>query len=114
MPTTQTEAVLNHHIDAFGARDLDAVVSDYTEESVIHSQLGSVKGLDQIRKFFGNFLGNITDEAMEAMEMLYTKVEDDVAFIVWRSPPGMKMGSDTFLIQNRKILVQTVVAYTGK
>jgi ketosteroid isomerase-like protein len=114
MPTTQTEAILNHHMESFNASDLDAVMSDYSEDSVIHSQLGSVKGLAQIRKFFGDFLGSLPDGALRDMEMLHTKVDGDVAFIVWKMPPRMKMGSDTFLIQNGKIIAQTVVAYTGK
>ena len=45
-----TEATLAHHLQAFG-EGLDALLSDYTEESVLFTPNGMVRGIDELRTF---------------------------------------------------------------
>ena len=49
---SQTEDVLNHHLQSFGGGDVDELVSDYTEDSVILFESNLITGLDNIRAFF--------------------------------------------------------------
>jgi ketosteroid isomerase-like protein len=44
--------VLQRHLQAVLAGDLDAVVQDYTEDSVIITAHTTATGLNQIRSFF--------------------------------------------------------------
>lgn len=113
MPTDQTQATLNHHLESFGAGDLDALVSDYTDASKIHSQMGTVTGTAEIRKFFEEFMSGMPADAGERFEMLHAHCEDEVALIVWRLNPEMKLGTDTLIVQDGKIMAQTVVVYSG-
>jgi ketosteroid isomerase-like protein len=42
------ESILDHHLGAFGARDVDAILEDYTEDSVIIIPTSIIKSLDHI------------------------------------------------------------------
>lgn len=46
------EEILIHHLTAFGDNNLEEILKDYTEESVIMTPAGSKKGLSEIREFF--------------------------------------------------------------
>mgnify|MGYP002762419126 CR=1 FL=1 len=47
-----TESVLDHHLDAFTAQDLDECLVDYTDDSVIITNMGTFRGLDEIEELF--------------------------------------------------------------
>jgi hypothetical protein len=42
------ESILDHHLGAFGERDVDAILEDYTEDSVIIIPTSVIKSLDHI------------------------------------------------------------------
>ena len=102
MSSESTKSVLDHHGAALLAGDIDAVMEDYTDESVFISNLGGVlKGVGAIRSVFeaaGEF-GGFTEATMH--------IEGDVAFATWTAE-GVSFGSDTFVIRDGKIVVQTV------
>jgi len=51
--SAETEAVVEHHMAALQAGDIDTVMEDYTDESVFIINLGGVfTGKDAIRPFF--------------------------------------------------------------
>lgn len=50
--TKQSEQVLAHHLQALAGGDLDGVLSDYTEDSILFSPQGLIRGLAGIRSFF--------------------------------------------------------------
>ena len=47
-----SESILDHHLLAFGARDVDAILEDYTEDSTIIIPKSVIKGLDEIRELY--------------------------------------------------------------
>ncbi len=47
-----TESVLAHHLESLGAGDVDAILSDYTDDSVLFTPDGSLRGRDAIRPLF--------------------------------------------------------------
>ena len=53
---SDTEKVLKHHLEAFGSGDMEAILSDYTEESFVITQDGTVRGIDAIREMFTGLL----------------------------------------------------------
>jgi ketosteroid isomerase-like protein len=102
-----TEATLAHHLQAF-AEGIEAILSDYTEESILFTPNGVIRGLDELRTFFEGFIKNSPPELFEALKFLRQDIEGEVAYTVWKAEPYIKMATDTFVVREGKILVQTV------
>jgi uncharacterized protein (TIGR02246 family) len=105
----KTQEVLDHHMAAFQSNDLDATMSDYTEESILITPDNTSKGLEQIR---ANFEGAFKAFPRDSITMTVTKtvVNGDIAYIIWEAiTPTFKMvyATDTFIIKNGKIIRQT-------
>ncbi len=110
-----TQAVLDHHLAAFRAGDVDAVMEDYVEESVMVTPEGEIRGLAALRETFSAFFATEFKPGTYDFTLDRLKVEGDIAYIVWHasSPTAnYPVGSDTFLIREGKILVQTIVVHS--
>lgn len=107
--STQTEAVLLRHLQAATA-GVDAVMADYTESSVVITPDGTYRGLAEIREYFTTLLEGAFRGFIKSFKMIRQDVAGDVAFIVWDAPPWFHHATDTFVIGNDKILVQTFSA----
>jgi len=105
-----TEAVLDHHLQAVASGDLKGVLADYTEDSVLLTPNGPLKGLKALEEFFGAFGQNMPD-FMDGFRMLRRDVLGDVAYIVWESPKYVLLGTDTFVVRNGRIVTQTFAAH---
>ena len=105
-----TEAVLEHHLQAIAAGDLKGVLADYTEDSVLLTPNGPLKGLKALGEFFGAFGQNMPD-FMDGFRMLRRDVVGDVAYIVWESPKYVVLGTDTCVDRNGRIVTQTFAAH---
>ena len=109
--TKQTEATVAHHLEAVMNGDIDAILSDYAEESINFTPEGPVRGLQQLRSFIEAFLGNMPPEMVKAFKIVRQEAEGEVAYILWKAEPFALLGTDTFIIRNGKIIVQTFAAY---
>jgi len=105
------ETLLNRHIGSFQDNDIDAVMSDYTDESVLVTADATYIGRARIREFFAGLIPHFpkrgTTFVLDKMV-----VHPDVAFIVWHADtPTLQvpLGSDTFVFKNGKIHRQTFV-----
>ena len=47
-----TKDVLHHHLAAFGAGDVDEILKDYTDDSVLITADGTIRGLEALREAF--------------------------------------------------------------
>ena len=101
-----TKLVFDHHLGAF-AQGIDAVLADYTENSVVVTPDATYRGLKEIKGFFQAFLDGATPAFWAAFRIRTRSVEGEVAYLVWDSLPAVPMATDTFLVRGRKILVQT-------
>lgn len=110
--TQQTGAILTHHMQALGAGMLDALMSDYGEDSVIFTPNGPVHGVGEIRAFFEAIIRNQPAGLMEAFALARQDVVGDVAYIVWKAAPFILLGTDTFVVRDGRIAVQTFATYT--
>jgi hypothetical protein len=104
-----TQQVLDHHLQTFQANDLDGVMADYTEESVLITPDKTYTGLAEIRDNFVVAFGMLpkTGTTMTVVKSVITK---DVAYIVWTasSPTfNFQYATDTFIIQDGKIIRQS-------
>jgi ketosteroid isomerase-like protein len=110
MSTEQTAETLNHHLKSIAEENVPAIISDYTEDSVLYTPSGPVVGLQALTQFFTGFLGAFPGFS-EDFQMFRQDVEGDWAFIVWKASPYTPLGTDTFMIKDGKIKVQTFAAY---
>ncbi len=109
------EQVLMHHLTAFGNNDLNEILTDYTDESVIMTINGTVTGLSAIRNFFEDFFAAIPTGSSFGMEQKI--LVGNIAYIVWNSETDatrFPMGTDTFVFDGGKIKYHTVTDYRVK
>lgn len=106
---TKTKEILDHHWNTFQANDLDGVMADYTEESVLITPDKTVSGLADLRKHFADvFLLFPTDST--TLKLDKSIVNKDVAYIIWSADApkiDISYGTDTFIIKDGKIVRQT-------
>jgi ketosteroid isomerase-like protein len=103
------ESVLKHHLDVFLAKDVDGILEDYTEESVllVNAVPEPIKGLSAIRAAFTQLLAGFTPEMIGQMSVRRQEVSGDVAYILWSAGKAIPFASDTFVVHDGKIVVQT-------
>jgi ketosteroid isomerase-like protein len=105
-----TQDVLNHHLQSFAAGDAEELVKDYTDESVLLTPDGPVKGREALQAAFAGFFDGIFKPGTYDFSMDKSEVIDDVAYIVWHattSAGDVPLGTDTFIVRDGKIALQT-------
>ena len=101
-----------HHLNSFLSNDLDAIISDYTSESVLITPTATYTGLKEIRAFF-NTLVKYFPKQKSNFALDRTVIKNDMIYIIWhaKSPVvNVDFGSDTFVIKSGKIHQQTYAA----
>ena len=106
MSSDDTLKVLERHGAAAQANDLDAVMADYAEDAVLISPRHGVLRGAQVRRFFEQ-PGDLT-----GFEVIDLFIDDEVAFFTWKTG-AVPFGSDTFVLRDGKIIVQTVAMPAG-
>lgn len=105
-----TNEVWTHHIEAWQARSLEAIVSDYNEDSVLILNNQVFKGTNAIKNVFTQLFG-IFDHGQNRID---TPVRPGrIVYITWHfTPTGESefFGTDTFIIEQGKIAVQTIAS----
>ena len=103
---------LMHHLNSFLNNDLDAVISDYTSESVLITPTATYTGKKEIREFFAELVKYFPKQKSN-FGLDRTVIKNDMIYILWHAKtPVVKVdfGSDTFIIKNGKIHQQTYAA----
>ena len=106
-----TQEVLTHHLNSLG--DVAGTMADYTADSRFFTPEGLLRGSEAIREFFVRFFEELAKPGM-SLEMLRQEVDGDTADIVWKGETAdnrYELGTDTFIVQNGKIVTQT---FAGK
>ncbi len=106
-----TEQVLLHHLEAFD-KGVDAILADYAPDCVLLTAKGPLRGHEQIRTVFQWLLDNVFT-AGSSFKMIRQLVEGEIAYIVWSAESEkyrIPLASDTYLIRDGKIAIQTFAA----
>jgi hypothetical protein len=101
--------ILVHDLDSFMNHDLQALMSDYTGESVFITQNATYTGPKEISDFFSNLLLHFPKQG-SIFELDKMEVKAGLGFIVWHATtPSLvvPLGTDTFVIKEDKIFQQT-------
>jgi len=109
---SETEKVFAHHLGAF-AEGLDSIMKDYSESSILITPDAEFSGSDAIKGFFKTFLDNATPEFWAAFTVQVKWVHENVAYLVWSAPPFLKSATDTLVIRDGRIAVQTFTAFVA-
>jgi ketosteroid isomerase-like protein len=79
---TSTKDITDHHLKAFGKRDLDGVLSDYGPGAVFFTQHGPLRGPEAIRPLFQGMIAEFGKPGAK-FSMKRQFVEGDHAYILW-------------------------------
>ena len=113
-PTKETHVartpheVFQHHAEALGAEDIDAIVSDYADDAIFITPDGALRGKDGVRRAFERLISEVPGAQWELPTQLY---EDDILLLEWKATSAaskVEDGIDTFVFRDGLIRVQTV------
>lgn len=105
----QTEAVLLHHLQAFGAGNVDEILADYTADSLVVTPDGEIRGMDGLRQLFTQFVTVILPPGCD-FEILQQIVDGEHAYIFWKAESDnydVPFATDTFVVRDEKIVFQS-------
>jgi ketosteroid isomerase-like protein len=106
--TRTPEEVFQHHAEALGAEDLDAIVADYADDAVFITPDGVRRGAAEIRAAFAQLIADIPHASWDLKTQIY---EADVLFLEWAADAEETFaddGIDTFIFRDGMIRLQTV------
>ena len=106
-----TKHVLDHHLTAFLAGDLDETMADYTDASLFISPNGVARGRDEIQAVFTRLFGGLFAPGTYEFTMDMEHVEGEVAYVLWHADCAtakVVLATDTFVIRDGAIVTQTV------
>lgn len=115
--TTQsavTETVVRNHLQSFlEQRGIAAIVSEYDETARFYSEARIYHGKQEIGGFFADFLGSLPVDAIARFSLRSLQVEGNVAYITWSVGSQVPLGTDTFVVDNGKIVSQTFAMHVS-
>jgi hypothetical protein len=105
----KTKEVLDRHFEAFFGNDIDAIMADYADDVVFVGSTDTYTGKAAVKALFENVFKVIPKDST-THEIVKTVTKSDIAYIIWKGK-GPKVefafATDTFIIQNGKIIRQT-------
>ncbi|CAM9266921.1 unnamed protein product [Ectocarpus sp. 6 AP-2014] len=120
-PSTVQDA-WDNHFAAFAAHDMDRILLDYDEDSVVTTydqtadEISIFKGVEGARTLFEGLFEALSDQSDLAAPVIDVSEESNMVFLVWRCPAsGFLDATDTFTHNDKtkKISRQNVAYKTG-
>jgi ketosteroid isomerase-like protein len=106
--TRTPQEVFAHHGKALAAGDLDDILVDYADDSVLITPAGAARGKDAIRQAFAKLLEDLPNAAWDLKNQIF---DGDVLFLEWTADSATNRvddGVDTFVFRDGLIWAQTV------
>jgi ketosteroid isomerase-like protein len=104
-----SRSIIMHHLGSFQDNDLEAVIADYTNESVLITQDATYNGPAEIKGFFAALMIHFPKKKSD-FELDKMVANNELVYIVWHAnTPSLDvaLGTDTFIIRDGKIHQQT-------
>lgn len=101
------EEIMAHHLHALVARDIDDLLADYADDSVLITPAGVARGKAGVRAAFDKLSAALADAVFDVKTQT---IDGDVVLLEWiLDSPGTRVeGADTFVLGDDKIRVQTI------
>lgn len=106
-----TQEVFDRHVAGFVARDVNQILEDYDERSVVISNGTTFEGIQAIRKVFQELFAELPADCR--FDLTACVVRDRFVYIVWNAESDTvvyEFATDTFVVEGGKIVLQTVGA----
>lgn len=106
--TRTPQEVFAHHGKALVTGDLDEIVADYADDSVVITSAGVARGRDEIRQVFVKLLDDLPDAQWDLKSQIFA---GEVLFLKWAAVAAEHRsddGVDTFVFRDGMIWAQTV------
>ncbi|WP_266160139.1 nuclear transport factor 2 family protein [Dyella silvatica] len=111
--TSETQAALDRHLQAFRLGDVELTVADYASDAIIINGTGKViRGQSEIHETFVQVYRDYFPEGTRNIVIDEMTVHGEVAYIRWRAPNAI-MATDTIIVRNGKIVAQTFAGHFG-
>lgn len=110
MAERDTLAVVNHHIEAMGTKDIDNIMSDYAEDAIILTTLSDkpLIGHAAIKEAVEKVLQAETPpDFEEKIKMLMLQADGEYAVLAASAEPYMSIASDAYIVKNGKIVFES-------
>jgi hypothetical protein len=107
-----TEAVVRNHLRAFVEQEgIAAILSDYAENARFYSEAKVYQGKREIGDFFVGFIDSLPPGAIDRFSLKSLRSDGDIAYITWSAGEEIPLGTDTFVVNDGKIVFQTFAMY---
>jgi len=109
----RTQAIIERHLAAFAAGDIELLLSDYTDDSVLFTADRPLIGPDQIRGFMSRLFAEFAKPGAH-FDLRTLHVAAEVGFMVWSATTAdnvYELATDTFVVRDDKIAFQS---FAGK
>lgn len=107
-----TDAVVRNHLQAFlEQKGVDSMVRDYDDAAQFHTEARIYSGKQEIHGFFVDFIDGLPAGAVGRFKLRSLQVEGSVGYITWSVGSEIPLGTDTFVVDNGKIVSQTFAMY---
>ena len=109
----QTQKTLFRHWQAFKTGDVEAIMADYSEDAVLITPDGTLKGRAQIRSLFTQIFANMFPPDSTSITLTKQVVEGEIAYILWSGSSAhynAPFCTDTFVMRDGRIVAQTFAA----
>ena len=107
-----TSDILEHHLQAFVAHDINSILVDYAPDAVFFGPDGVARGPDGVRPVFRKLFDEFSKPGT-TFNMKRKLIEGEYAFITWTSETAdniYELASDVFVIQDGTIRLQAFMA----
>jgi ketosteroid isomerase-like protein len=111
--SADTEATLARHVEAVMSGDVDAVLKNFIEDSVVFTPEGTSRGLAAIRSDTEAFFKNTPPELLQAIEVVRQDIVGEVAYLLWKAEPYVHLATETYVVRGGKIMAQTFAVLGG-
>ena len=107
-----TRAILDRHLNAFFAYDVEGVLADYGKDIVFFTAGGQLTGVDAVRPFFETMIAEFRQPGSRFTMKQYD-VAGDHGYIVWDAETRdnvYDLATDTFVVRDGHIIAQSFTA----
>ena len=107
-----TKDIVDNHLKSFGEGDLNGILSDFASMAILFTPDGPLEGVDAIRPLFEGLLAEFAKPG-SSFKLKHQSIKGDYAYILWTAETAdnsYDMVTDTFVVQDGKIVVQSFAA----
>ena len=109
-----TETVIRNHLQAFlEQKGIAAILNDYDEDARFYSEAEIYQGKPEIHRFFTDFIASLPAGGIDHFSLRSQRVDGSIGYITWSVGNDIPLGTDTFVVNNGKIVSQTFAMYAA-